>query len=133
MILLAALALAPALPGPQAAHDRRCDSAVTQDLNACFGAKWQRADAAMNVAYRAAMAKMKAQDAQPQPDATTGPSYAGALLASQRAWLAFRDAECLNESYRYRGGTMTEMEDLGCRATLTQTRTKQLHDLTVAQ
>ena len=125
--------LALALAAGQAAHDPRCDSAVTPEVNACFGARWKRADAAMNVAYRMAMAKMKAQDAHPQPDATTGPSYAAALLASQRAWLAFRDAECLSESYRYRGGTMVEMANLGCRATLTQTRTKQLHDLTVAE
>ena len=129
MILPVALALAAG----QAAHDRHCDSAVTQELNACFGARWRRADAAMNVAYRAAMARMKAQDAHPEPDAATGPTYVAALLASQRAWLAYRDAECLNESYRYRGGTMAGMEELGCRATLTQTRTKQLHDLTAAQ
>lgn len=129
ILLVALLALAAAHPAP----DPRCASAVTQDLNACAGADWQRADAAMNAQYRAVMAKMKAADADPQPDATTGPSYAAALLASQRAWLAFRDAECVSEGYRYRGGSMQEMAELGCKASVTKARTKQLHDLAVSQ
>lgn len=126
MILLAALlALAAGPPS----HDPRCSSPNTADLNACAGADWQRADAAMNAQYRATLAKMKEADAHPQPDATTGPTYAAALLASQRAWLAFRDAECVSEGYRYRGGTMEQLEVLGCKATLTRARTKQLQTL----
>jgi uncharacterized protein YecT (DUF1311 family) len=125
--------LALALAASQGAHDPRCDSPRTPDLNGCAGARWQRADAAMNTEYRRVMAKMKAADAHTQPDATTGPSYAAALLASQRAWLAYRDAECFNQGYKYRGGTMVEMTELGCKAELTKARTIQLHDLTVAQ
>jgi uncharacterized protein YecT (DUF1311 family) len=100
-------------------------------MNQAAGADWKRADAAMNVQYRATMASMKAADAHPEPAAATGPTYAAALLASQRAWLAFRDAECFSEGYRYRGGSMAPMEVLGCKANLTRARTRQLHDLTV--
>ena len=53
------------------------------------------ADAAMNAQYRQTMAAMKTLDAYKAPDATTGPSYQNALLAAQRAWLAYRDAECV--------------------------------------
>lgn len=125
-MILIALALAA-----QAAHDPRCDSPRTPDLMACAGADWNRADAAMNAEYRRVMAQMKDQDAHPQPDATTGPTYAATLLASQRAWLAFRDAECANEGYKFRGGTMQNLEAVSCKANLTKARTKQLHDLTV--
>ncbi|WP_242097854.1 lysozyme inhibitor LprI family protein [Sphingomonas sp. CROZ-RG-20F-R02-07] len=126
-MLLFALTLAAATPP----GDPRCASPRTADLNACAGADWMRADAAMNAQYRATMAQMKASDAHPQPDATTGPTYAAALLASQRAWLAFRDAECVSEGYRNRGGSMEEMVILGCKADLTRARTGQLHALTV--
>ena len=84
-----------------------------------------RADAEMNVRYRAAMAEMKRKDALHAPDAGPGPTYQAALLASQRAWLKFRDAECLVEGYRYRGGSARPMEAARCQATVTRQRTAQ--------
>lgn len=103
-------------------------TAQTQaDLTAQAGADWKRADVAMNVQYRATMAFMKTMDGH--AGAQTGPSYSQALLASQRAWLTFRDAQCVIQGYGYRGGSAEPMERLACRATLTRERTKQLKDL----
>jgi uncharacterized protein YecT (DUF1311 family) len=113
-------ALALAAPAP----------AQTQaDLTAQAGGDWKRADMAMNAQYRATMAFTKTMDAHSAPDAKRGPTYQQALLASQRAWLAFRDAQCVIDSYGYRGGSAQPMEKLACMATLTRQRTKQLKDL----
>lgn len=86
---------------------------------------FRRADAAMNVEYRATTAEMKKMDKDVPPGAA-GPSYDAALLSSQRAWLKFRDAECLVEGYQYRGGTAEPMAASQCLARVTGQRTKQL-------
>lgn len=105
-------------------------SAQTQaDLTAQVGGDWKRADAAMNVQYRTTMAFMKKMDGFTASDRPRGPTYQQALLASQRAWLTFRDAQCVIQGYGYRGGSAEPMERLDCMATLTRERTKQLKDL----
>ena len=91
---------------------------------------FKRADAALNATYRATMAAMKRNDAESDPTIRGGITYQAALLAAQRAWLAFRDAECRSEGYRYRGGTMQPTEVLGCMTTLTRQRIAQLKALT---
>jgi len=55
--------------------------------------------------------------------------YAAATLASQRAWLAFRDAQCAIEGGEYAGGSMQPMVRSGCLARLTRERTAQLKDM----
>lgn len=96
------------------------------DLNEQAAAAAARADAAMNVQYRATMAFMRQMDGLHEPDARVGPTYQDALLASQRAWRRFRDAECVVEGYRFRGGSAQGMTGARCRATLAQARTRQL-------
>lgn len=88
-------------------------------------AAFRRADAAMNAQYRATMAQMKRMDKETPPD-PPGPGFEAALLASQRAWLKFRDPECLVEGYQYRGGSAEPMAATQCLATITEQRTKQL-------
>jgi uncharacterized protein YecT (DUF1311 family) len=117
-ILLLALALA----APAAAQTQA-------DLNRQTGRDHARADAALNTAYRAAMARMARSDGYRAPDATTGPGYRNALLASQRAWLAYRDAECVIEGYEFRGGSAEGMALGQCRTRLTRERTRLLDTL----
>lgn len=98
-------------------------------LNVRAGADFAGADAAMNVQYHATMGAMKKMDGIDAPDAKSGPSYQDALLASQRAWLTFRDTECLAEGYHFRGGSAQNMAVVDCEATLTRARTAQLKAL----
>ena len=84
------------------------------------------ADAAMNAQYRQTMTSMKKLDAYKAPDATTGPSYQHALLAAQRAWLTYRDAECTVQGYEFRGGSASPMAHAQCIAALTRARTAAL-------
>ncbi|SEM79789.1 Uncharacterized conserved protein YecT, DUF1311 family [Sphingomonas gellani] len=91
-------------------------SQTQQTLNAQAGSDYRRADAALNVQYRSAMA-----------DARRGGGNAAALLlASQRAWLQFRDSECRRVAQQYEGGSMQPMQYSGCLAQLTRARTRQL-------
>lgn len=118
--MLIAMLLAPVLAGAAPVQSQT-------DLTMQAGNAVKAADAAMNAQYRQTMAAMKAIDALgPQPDATTGPSYQNALLAAQRAWLAYRDAECVVEGYEFRGGSAAGMARGQCIADLTRARTKEL-------
>ena len=53
------------------------------ELNECYGNAYKKADAELNVLYRQITARLK------DDKATTK-----LLVAAQRAWVAFRDAEC---------------------------------------
>jgi uncharacterized protein YecT (DUF1311 family) len=118
--MLAALLMAQALA---------CANPQNQmTMTMCAGEAASRADAAMNVQWKRTLADMHKSDvdAGALGDQGHGPSYAEALLASQRAWLQFRDAECQIEGYAARGGSMQPMLVAQCLQTLTVQRTKQL-------
>jgi uncharacterized protein YecT (DUF1311 family) len=121
MVLLAALA------GQGAAID--CGDAGTQlAINECFYSEFQKADAELNRQWARTKAVMAGYD-KDAPGTEPGPTHAQALLASQRAWLAFRDTQCAIEGYAMRGGSGQAMLVNGCKATLTRERVKQLADL----
>ena len=104
------------------------------DANRQAGGDLARADAGMNAQYRAAMLRMKQRDVVPERDPRwhqpPGPNHQNALLASQRAWLVFRDAECVIEGYAFRGGSAQGMAVAQCKAALTRARIAQLRTLT---
>ena len=110
------------------AHDPRCDSIKTDDLVACAQADFQRADAALNAQYRSALATIKGWQSSGADDAAAngGISYGQSLLVAQRAWLAYRDAECRFQIYGNAGGHELPIYRFGCLAELTRQRTKQL-------
>lgn len=66
------------------------------------GTAYARADAEMTRAWRATLAYMKGRDAQ-NTTRGGGFGYAAALLESQRAWLKFRDTECVIEGGEFAG------------------------------
>ena len=52
-----------------------------------------------------------------------------ALLASQRAWISYRDAQCELEGFSMRGGTAEPLMVSSCLETLTKQRTEELKRL----
>jgi len=101
-------------------------TAQTQaDMNAQAAATYKTADAAMNAQWPRTYAAMKRRDAT----ARDGFGYAAATLASQRAWLAFRDKQCTIEGGEFAGGSLQPMARLQCLARLTKERVTQLKDL----
>lgn len=54
---------------------------------------------------------------------------ADSLLAAQRAWIAWRDAECGFQYDRYGGGSMRSVAATGCRMELTARRAFELRGM----
>ncbi|UVI39144.1 lysozyme inhibitor LprI family protein [Qipengyuania spongiae] len=127
MILTALLLMQAAAQAPQRAVD--CTDAITQtDMNICAAREYEAADDTMNTQWKKTLASMQKRD-----DANTSRSggfgYVAALRASQRAWLTFRDRQCVLEGGRYAGGSMQPLERATCLAKLTRARTAQLKNL----
>ena len=95
------------------------------ELEAQSDTDYAAADAAMTVQYRAAMARMRTRDAPQTPE---NMSFANSLLHAQRAWLPFRDSQCLAEAFAYRG-TAPGPVDTQCKTRLTIDRTRQLQSM----
>lgn len=91
-----------------------CDGSTTQDVEQCLAADLKRADAELNQYYAAAMKRlMEQQDT----------AALAKLRAAERAWIAYRDAECdaVYESWGH--GTIRGSMNLGCQIDLTKART----------
>ena len=82
-------------------------------LNDCAWRRYRAADSELNRVYRAALA------------ADTG-AVAVALRTAQRAWMRFRDAQCVYVAALYAGGSMQPMQQGACLEEVTRTRIKQL-------
>ena len=93
-----------------------CDGGLPQDgLNDCALRELDAADAALNAEYRQIVARL------------AGAAEARQLLIkAQRAWVAFRDAECTFSESDTQGGSIHPMMDSMCRTGLTKARTKNL-------
>ncbi|MGB3834544.1 MAG: lysozyme inhibitor LprI family protein [Mesorhizobium sp.] len=78
-------------------------------------ADFHKADKALNETFRQIEKRLA--------DDTSGKAR---LIAAQKAWIAFRDAECTFQSSGEDGGTAAPMVATSCRATLTEDRTRQL-------
>lgn len=118
------------LPQRAAAQDTPsvdCAEAVTQtDMTLCAQQAYGEADAALNAAYRKAMARAVAMDKN-LADLSAGMAGAAeALKAAQRAWIPYRDGQCALAGFAARGGSMEPMLVAQCLADLSHARTKEL-------
>lgn len=115
------------LASPAAAQQQTQTQTQTQ-MNATAAAAYKAADAAMTRRWQGVFAQMKRRDAA-DTSRGGGFGYAAAALASQRAWLRFRDTQCVAEAGRYAGGSMQPMVRTQCLTRLTRERTTQLAKL----
>ena len=108
---------------PAHAHEAlNCKDPQDQNsMTQCAAQDFEKADKALNEIWP----RLKA-DAQGNDEGTGKTEYVDALLVSQRAWLAFRDAECAWQAMEMHGGSGEPMLLYGCQARLTQQRVKQL-------
>lgn len=122
--MLIPLLLLAAAPVPD------CGNAQTQmAMTECAGRDANAADAALNRQYAVTLAATKRQDAAIDRATDKAISYSAALVAAQRAWITFRDAECRSQSMEMRGGSAQPMLVYSCTAALTRARTAQLKQL----
>ncbi len=98
-------------------------------MNMCQAEVAARADDEMNRVWKQVYPAMQREDRsydRPKLEGAREPGYAAALLASQRAWLTFREAQCRIESYEWRGGSMQALRESQCRTDVTLARIRQL-------
>jgi uncharacterized protein YecT (DUF1311 family) len=98
------------------------------DMNRSTSATYAQADAAMTAQWKRTLAYMKGRDAQ-DTSRGGGFGYAAALLESQRAWLKFRDTQCVIAGGEFAGGSAQGMAMATCKTRLSRDRTAQLKAL----
>jgi uncharacterized protein YecT (DUF1311 family) len=107
-----------------------CNNPITQaDINVCASRDAKAADAAMVTEYQIATVILGNMDREIDRKYDKRPSFSAALLSSQRAWLAFRKAQCEVEGYAARGGSIENMIVDECIAAVSEQRTKQIRDM----
>ena len=94
-----------------------CAGSTTRDVEQCLATGFARADAELNRYYAAAVARLTREQ-----DTTT----LAKLRASERAWIAYRDAECDAVLNSWKGGTVRGAMTLGCRTRITEARTLEV-------
>ncbi len=105
-----------ALPGHAAedAEPAACRTqATTVEMIECADWQLRRADRQLNEAYAVATAALDEEGKR-------------LLRKAQRAWIAFRDAECLRARDEARGGTMAAVLEIACLTDLTERRVVDL-------
>ena len=117
VILSAACLLVCSFGQKGSAQDPCANAQTTAEMRDCAGREYQKADGALNKAYRDLMAKLDDEGQK------------SALKAAQQAWIKYRDANCEFESYQNRGGTIYPVVYTGCLTLMTVARTKELREL----
>ena len=110
--------------------DDDCDDPQDQQrMNFCASLDFAAAAAALDAQWELTAAAMKAADAEADREYDRQPSHYETLVEGQRAWLAYRDAQCLAESFAMRGGSMQPLIEYSCKAYMTELRIQQLRDM----
>lgn len=108
-------------------EEPNCAEPVTQrDLNACADIEYDKADKDLNAAYQQLRKKMSDWDKSADE---TSKGVVDALVVAQRAWVAFRDANCEVAGFQARGGTMESMLIYTCLADMSTKRAAELREL----
>ena len=118
----------PAQNAPAPATTQPCADAKTQlATNECFGKLFESSDAQLNVVYNHIVNSMKKNlstslQKNDQPAATYDQTAMNKLLAAQRAWLTYRDANCDSIKFQYEGGSIQPTIWAQCMNETTQQR-----------
>jgi uncharacterized protein YecT (DUF1311 family) len=112
---------------PAAAQNIDCANAQsTVEINFCADKDYAAADKALNTAYAAALKQVRSRDMEKPYDAK---SFEEALKGAQRAWIAYRDADCKDFIAQvWTNGNGSSAAILGCMTEKTIQRTKELKD-----
>ena len=93
----------------------RPEAQSTMGTIECIGVEFQVQDARLNRAYADAMGRMTTQDQKDN------------LRAAQRAWIAYRDADCLSRASP-EWGSLSRVDAANCRLEHTYRRADDLQD-----
>ena len=104
-VIIAALLLAAGNP---------CEGSTTRDVEQCLATDLARADAELNRYYAAGTKRLTEQK---------DTAALAKLRTAERAWIAYRDAECDAVYESWSQGTIRGAMNLGCRIALAKART----------
>ena len=93
---------------------------VTADLSRCLLNARDSADAKLDHVYNKIRDKLETADAQ-------------CLVAAERLWIQYREANCSAERELYAGGTASPPAQLACLEAMTRARTKELEIMYVVK
>lgn len=96
------------------------------DGHMCLGLLAEHTDHEMTVQWQKTLAQLRREDIQIRSEKLKLPTMAVNLLASQRAWLRYRDAQCGMVSDQFAGGTGYGDVDSRCRIQLNRQRVSDL-------
>ncbi|VVP76906.1 hypothetical protein PS914_01819 [Pseudomonas fluorescens] len=109
------LALSPLLFTPLA-HAVDCDNAADQaTMNQCAAQQHKAADKELNALYQQITGRLQAD-----------PDSKKLMVGAQRAWIAFRDAECKFSASGVAGGSVYPLIYSNCITDLTKARVETL-------
>ena len=106
-----------------------CEAAARMSSAAqgtCYGNLAERTDQEMSAQWRRTLAVVRQEDVENRKERRNKPEMATGLLASQRAWLRYRDAQCGMVSDQFTGGNGYGEFDSRCRVELNRQRTSDL-------
>ncbi len=126
-VLAVALFTAAVAGRPAVAQDEiKCNAeGSTMEMAQCARDDFEKADKKLNKVYQKVLKSFAEMDEE-TGDATPEDSRVKRLKEAQRAWITFRDADCLLQSAENFGGSIEQITFPGCTATMTEARTKQL-------
>lgn len=104
------------------------DRQTTVGMMQCAMSEAAAWDVLLNIEYQAARQFAEDMDAR---DADNFPEYAvrgDKLLAAQRAWITYRDANCASAYAVWGAGTMRQIMGADCHLQMTAERTIELHN-----
>lgn len=115
-----AILMSLALAGTASAAAPDCKNAMTTvDMNACAALDAKAVEATLNTRYQAAMKS---------PAVLADPAVKKALLAAQRAWITFREADCKAVYAMWSGGTIRNVMFSSCMRKRAEQRIKELDE-----
>jgi uncharacterized protein YecT (DUF1311 family) len=104
-----------------------CKAPQTQaDMTICAGKDYEKADKQLNAEYQKLRKLLAERDKAADAD---GKGATDALVTAQRAWVAFRDANCALAGFQARGGSMEPMLISSCLAEMSGKRAEELRQL----
>ena len=111
------------------AQDKKvnCTDPQTQmEMTQCAGEDYDKADKDLNVEYQKLRKLLGERDKVADEN---GKGAVDALVAAQRAWVAYRDANCNLAGFQARGGSMEPQLVASCLAQMSRDRTQELKTL----
>ena len=127
LVMTALICVTAGISMPVAAQEPNCKEPQTQaDMTICAGKDYEKADKELNVAYQKLRKLLIERDKAADAD---GKGATDALVTAQRAWVAFRDANCALAGFRARGGSMEPMLISSCLAETSGKRAEELRQL----